>query len=110
MLHLEDGSKRFLMYAAGDKLELASTDFSEEQTGLANILQLLKESVHLDITNVNLVELTNGYADNMSMPLFVFETKEKEQSNTLSEEYTWTEAKVFRQVIQDYEIEGMPFF
>lgn len=110
MLHLEDGSKKFLMRVVDEKLELASTAFSEERTGLANILQLLKETVHLDISCINLVELTNGYADNMSIPLFVFETQEKDQSMSLPTEYAWREARDFRQIIQDYDIDGMPFF
>lgn len=110
MLHLEDGSKKFLMCINEDKLELASTAFLEERTGLANILQLLKDAVQLDITHINLLELTNGKAQDMNVPLFVFEAKEKEQPETLPASYKWTEAKVFREAIQRYNIDGMPFF
>lgn len=110
ILHLEDGTKKFLLHTNGEALEFASADFSEERTGLANILELLKESVHLDINGVHLVELTNGHTENMNLPLFVFETFEEEQPNNLPDEYTWAEARMFRQIIQDYEIEGVPFF
>ena len=90
--------------------ELASTDFSEDKTGLANILQLFKDSIHLDVTAINLVELTNGSIDAENIPLFVFETQESGQDKQLPDGYAWEEPNVFRQIIEDYKIEGMPFF
>ncbi len=51
--------KSFLMQTHEGTAELASTDFSEDKTGLANILQLFKDSIHLDVTAIDLVELTN---------------------------------------------------
>jgi hypothetical protein len=110
MLHLDDGTKKFLMCEKESRLELAYTAISHEKTGLANILQLLKEEVFLDIANINLLELTNGQAENRNVPLFVFEAKEAEQPTDLPKDYEWMAAKYFRQVIKDFEIEGMPFF
>ena len=49
MLHLEDGSKKFLVHSVDDKLEFALAELSEEKTGLANILSFLKEIVHIDV-------------------------------------------------------------
>jgi len=89
---------------------LAFTDFSDEQTGLANILHLLKEEVTLDIKNIRLVELTNGQAQDANVPLFVFETQENQQQAELPNQYYWAEAQTFREIIQDMDIEGMPFF
>ncbi len=110
MLNLEDGSKKFLVRATENKLELASTALYEERTGLANILQLLKETVHLDISSIHLVELTNGCMNNRNIPLFVFEAQERDQPDTLPANYGWKEPRLFRQIIQDYDIDGMPFF
>lgn len=110
ILHLEDGSKRFLVRTIDDSVALAFTNFSEEQTGLANILQLLKEDVDLDIENIRLVELTNGQVHEANVPLFVFEAQESQQWEELPNQYYWAEAQTFREVIQDMEIEGMPFF
>ncbi len=89
---------------------MAFTDFSDEQTGLANILHLLKEEVTLDIKNIRLVELTNGQAQDANVPLFVFETQENQQQAELPNQYYWAEAQTFREIIQDMDIEGMPFF
>jgi len=110
ILHLEDGSKKFLIRTTEDRFTLAFTDFSDEQTGLANILQVLKEEVKLDIKNIQLVELTNGQIQDANVPLFVFETRENQQQADLPNEYYWAKAQTFREIIQDMDIEGMPFF
>lgn len=110
MLHLENGSKKFLLHTQGETAELASTVFTEDKTGLANILQFFKEKIHLDVTTINLVELTNGYIDQESIPLFVFETQELGQDIQLPDDYHWEEPQVFRKIIEDYDIEGVPFF
>lgn len=110
ILHLEDGTKQFLIRQKDDTPVLAFTEFSNEQTGLANILQLLKKEVNLDIENIHLVELTNGQVNNTNVPLFVFETQENKQQTELPKEYYWAKAQTFREIIQDMEIEGMPFF
>lgn len=110
MMHLENGSKKFLLHSQDGNPELASIAFAEGKTGLANILQLFKESVHLDISTIDLVELTNGYIDSENIPLFVFETQESIQSQQLPDGYEWEEPTVFRQIIKDYNIEGVPLF
>jgi hypothetical protein len=110
MMHLANGSKKFLMQTHKGTAELASTDFSEDKTGLANILQLFKDSIHLDVTAIDIVELTNGSIDAENIPLFVFETQESGQDKQLPDGYAWEEPNVFRQIIEDYKIEGMPFF
>ncbi|KFN89948.1 hypothetical protein TMU3MR103_1748 [Tetragenococcus muriaticus 3MR10-3] len=110
ILHLEDGSKRFLIRTMNNQLALAFTNFSEEQTVLANILQLLKEDVDLDIENIRLVELTNGQIYDNNVPLFVFESQEHQQWEELPNQYYWAEAQTFREIIQGMDIEGMPFF
>jgi len=110
MMHLANGSKRFLMQIHEGTAELASTDFSEDKTGLATILQLFKDRIHLDVTAIELVELTNGHIDTQNIPLFVFETQEAGQTQQLPEGYAWEEPNIFRKIIEDYKIEGVPFF
>ena len=58
MLHLEDGTKKFLVHSIDDKLEFALAELSEGKTGLANILNFLKEIVHIDVSKISLMELT----------------------------------------------------
>jgi len=110
ILHLQNGSKKFLVHSIEGKEELVCTDLLDNRTGLANILDYLKTEVKLDISHCHLVELTNGQTDQTSMPLFVFETTEQEQKSEIPLDYTWEEPHGFRKIIQDYEIEGMPLF
>lgn len=110
MLHLQNGSKRFLMHTDGDKVELASTEFSDDRTGLANILELLKDAAHLDVNQINLVELTNGHIEDQNIPLFVFEMEEAENSSEVAQEFHWEEPQTFREIMNNYKIEGVPFF
>ena len=39
-----------------------------------------------------------------------FETQEAGQTQQLPEGYAWEEPNIFRKIIEDYEIEGVPFF
>ncbi|KAF1298306.1 hypothetical protein BAU15_13585 [Enterococcus sp. JM4C] len=111
MLHLEDGSKKFLMHSVGESKELAIADFSAEQTGLANILKLLTDTVNIDVNEINLVELTNTHSNTEeNIPLFVFETQAAQQITTLAEGYHWEEPAVMREVLGAYDFEGVPFF
>ncbi|KAF1302944.1 MULTISPECIES: hypothetical protein [Enterococcus] len=110
MLHLQNGSKKFLMHSVGDTIELAYTKFSNDRTGLANILQLLKDTAHLDVNNLNLVELTNGHIDEENIPLFVFEAEEAKLVGLLPDDYHWEDPERFQKIIEDYAIEGVPFF
>ena len=110
ILHLENGLKRFLMHQVGEEVNFIATDYREEKTGLANILEQLRESVQLDITKIDLVDLTNGQFNNKSVPLFVFETYEKNLTKNVSSDYQWVEPEKFRQTIKKFSIEGMPIF
>ena len=46
-------------------------------TGLANVLQNIKENVRLDVFQLRLVELTSAKIADKRMPIFVFEAKEE---------------------------------
>lgn len=110
ILHLNDGSKKFLTKTMTDHDAFAYTEFSNQKTALANILQLLKKEAELDIENIHLVELTNGQLKDHSIPFFVFETLENQQKTDLPEQYHWVSAPIFREILQRMEIEGVPFF
>ncbi|OJG80302.1 hypothetical protein RV14_GL000671 [Enterococcus ratti] len=110
MLHLEDGSKKFLVHSIDNKLEFALAELSEEKTGLANMLSFLKEIVHIDVRKINLMELTNTHVNHENIPLFVFETEQKSQSEILGEGYLWEGPDQMRTVLGTYEVEGVPLF
>ena len=45
-----------------------------------------------------------------NVPLFVFETEQKNQREELGEGYIWEEPGQMRSVLGTYEVEGVPFF
>ena len=110
ILHRNDGSKRFLTenQAQGQSLLLVENDTMH--TGLANVLQNIKENVHLDVFQLRLVELTNAKIADKRMPIFVFEVKEEDIDIRLPAQYSWREAKYFMQMISEFELQGMPIF
>lgn len=110
ILHRNDGSKRFLTenQAQGQSLLLVENDTMH--TGLASVLQNIKENVHLDVFQLRLVELTNAKIADKRMPIFVFEVKEEDIDIRLPAQYSWKEAKYFMQMISEFELQGMPIF
>ena len=68
ILHLEDGTKRFLLHNLGNEKKFLSVELSNERTGLACVLQLLKEKAHLDVSTLQLVELTSGGENDQKIP------------------------------------------
>ena len=91
-------------------MEFSSSSLSKEQTGLACVLNTLKEQVNLDITTIHLVELTSGYENDNKIPLFVFEMQENDAFTQLPNDFYWEDPQAFFEVIQKFKIEGMPFF
>lgn len=73
MLHLEDGSKRFLVHEIGKDKEFARTDTKAENTVLASFLNFLKATLHINVNDIRLVELTNTQSHGDNLPLYVFE-------------------------------------
>ena len=56
------------------------------------------------------MELTNTHINHENIPLFVFETEQKSQSEKLGEGYLWEDSGQMRSVLGTYEVEGVPFF
>lgn len=111
MLNLENGSKKFLMRPLGENIEFATAKVSDSMTGLASMLQLFKEEIQLDVTNINLVELTNAHINKENLPLFVFEMEEKYMpKHFTNSDYTWAEPSKLKALWSSYEIEGVPMF
>lgn len=109
ILHMEDGSNKFLVAAQGDEISFAVTTIVEAQTGLASFLNYMKDQLKLDVNEIQLVELTNAYVNNKSIPLFVFETEE-EFGVELPKGFVWAEGPKVQDMLAGYQLEGMPFF
>lgn len=109
MLHLEDGSKRFLVHETGKDKEFARADTKAENTVLASFLNFLKASLHIDVNNIRLVELTNTQSHGMILPLYVFEMASTEVTE-LPEGFAWESPESVRKILGTIEIEGVPLF
>lgn len=111
ILNKADGSKRFLMHQSSAQSTLVVANANGENTGLANVLQVLKEQVAIDVYQLQLVELTNGIIKDRRMPIFVFEMNENEDVNIeLADGYTWKDTQYFMERIANFEVKGMPLF
>ncbi|HAP9373216.1 TPA: hypothetical protein IWJ19_002945, partial [Enterococcus faecium] len=64
----------------------------------------------IDVSKISLMELTNTHIKEENVPLFVFETEQKNQREELGEGYIWEEPGQMRSVLGTYEVEGVPFF
>lgn len=111
ILNKADGSKRFLMRQTSAQSTLVVANANEGNTGLANVLQVLKEQVAIDVYQLQLVELTNGIIKDKRMPIFVFEINESENMHTeLADGYIWKDTQYFMERIANFEVKGMPLF
>lgn len=108
MLHLEDGSKRFLVHEDGNTKEFARTDTQAGNTVLASFLNFLKEKLLIDVNNINLMELTNTQSRGQSMPLYVFEMQGT--TTALPQNYLWETPDSLREILSSVQIEGVPLF
>ncbi|MBM7689367.1 hypothetical protein BCR24_11415 [Enterococcus ureilyticus] len=110
MLNLNDGSKKFLVHPDGESMAFVTTKVSEDMTGLASMLQFFKEEIQLDVTSINLVELTNAHTDAENMPLFVFEMNEEHMNSTNNDSYVWEKPSELKNLLASYDIQGVPMF
>lgn len=110
MLNLNDGSKKFLVHPDGESMAFVTTKVSEDMTGLASMLQFFKEEIQLDVTSINLVELTNAHTDAENMPLFVFEMNEDHMNSTNNDSYVWEKPSELKNLLASYDIQGVPMF
>lgn len=110
MLNQKDGAKRFLVHPVGQWKEFITTEVSSDMTGLASILQFFKEEIQLDVTSINLVELTNAHTGQENLPLFVFEMSEEEEIPTIDKNFVWEKPSELKKLLASYAIEGVPMF
>lgn len=110
MLNQKDGAKRFLVHPVGQSKEFITTEVSDDMTGLASILQFFKEEIQLDISSINLVELTNAHTDQENLPLFVFEMNEEKEIPVIGKNFIWEKPSELKKLLTSYAIEGVPMF
>ncbi len=111
MLNSTDGVKKFLVEKIRPGYKFVTAEISNERTGLACILEALKNDAKIDVSKIGLVELANAHVMDGSIPLFVFEMDEESVGEELQEDlFVWETPATLREVLENYEINGVPSF
>lgn len=115
MAHNSEGKYVFLVKKENEKLSFPVTPILDTQTGLACILEELKQKLAIDIHNLNLFELTNAVVNGKNIPLFVFEVENKEIQvhNILKEDLrqlSFVQSSILTEALEEWEISGVPQF
>lgn len=114
----KDGKSVFLVAnqsGKADDFSFPATKLSKDRTGLASILEDLKEKLTIEVSSLNLFELTNAVVDDMRIPLFIFEMpKEMENLEMLlkpsESNLSWQHTSALRDALKTWEISGVPQF
>ena len=115
MAHNPDGKYVFLVNNEDAKYSFPVTQILDTQTGLACILEELKQKLAIDIHNLNLFELTNAVVNGINIPLFVFEVANKEiDVNSILKEnlfnLSFVQSDALTEALEEWEISGVPQF
>ncbi|MCO7151910.1 hypothetical protein PML95_08960 [Vagococcus lutrae] len=105
-----DGSKKFLVKQNQTEFDFIMTTIEETYTSLASILHRLKTDVLVDVTNLNLVELTNVQVDDKKIPLYVFEIDENQEVKNIAKSFQWETPETLRKVLSRGQVTGVPIF
>ncbi|MGY3750275.1 hypothetical protein [Vagococcus acidifermentans] len=92
--------------------EFVMTYIEDDLTSLASILKAIKETLDLNPEKMDLVDLTNIKIDDQKIPLFVFSISDisTEMLSIQDESITWEQSSVVRNVLNRYQVTGVPFF
>ena len=110
MLNDAKGEKKFLVKVNEDDFDFVMTPMNEELTNLACFLEELKTEVLMDVSSIDLVELTSIKVDDKKMPFFLFELEETTNTNKLANNYKWETAKTLTNVLSQWQFAGVPIF
>lgn len=111
----EEGRYVFLVKRKEEGFSFLATEVEHRKTGLACVLNRLKEMIKMDIEKLELNELTNAVVDNKSIPLFVFiyENNALDTPNDLlpkDSELSWVHSENIINTLEQWKISGVPQF
>lgn len=109
-----DGRYVFLVKKEEEGFSFPATHAEPKKTGLACVINRLKQIVHIDIEKLELSELTNAIVENHRIPLFVFSYDNADVSpqDLLPEdsELSWAHSENIIATLEQWEISGVPQF
>lgn len=113
ILNKQNGQKKFLVRHTEEEYGLIEAPIAIEGTNMATILNELKQLAGLDITNIDLVELTSIRSGQDRTPLYVFEMTESADGDFGDEEkgeYTWEKASKLSEILSKFNVSVVPVF
>ncbi|GAB2318658.1 hypothetical protein IRB23SM22_09160 [Alkalibacterium sp. s-m-22] len=111
----ENGRYVFLVRKQDEGFAFLATTVKPKQTGLASVIDRLKQVSNLDIEKLELNELTNAIVDDNRIPLFVFiyENGDLDRPDDLLTENTdlsWVHSENVITTLEQWKISGVPQF
>lgn len=111
----ENGRYVFLVKQEENGFSFPATTVEPKKTGLACVIDQIKETLSVEVEKLELNELTNAVVDEHSVPLFVFtyEDDSVEDPRQLLPEgssLSWLHSENLTQTLEEWEISGVPQF
>lgn len=105
----------FLVKKEGDGFSFPATTVEPKKTGLACIIERIKETLAIEVEKLELNELTNAVVDGHSVPLFVFTYEDDSVDSPLQllpeeSSLSWLHSENLTQTLEEWEISGVPQF
>lgn len=111
----KDGRYVFLVRKEDEGFAFLATTVRPKQTGLASVINRLKEICNLDIEKLELNELTNAIVDDNRIPLFVFvyednDLVDPDQLLANESDLSWEHSENVISTLEQWKISGVPQF
>ncbi|SFC21212.1 hypothetical protein SAMN04488102_1043 [Alkalibacterium subtropicum] len=111
----EEGRYVFLVKEEKDGYSFPASVVEPKKTGLACVINRLKEIVDIDIEKLELTELTNAIVNDNRIPLFVFIYEDDTLSSPgdlLIEDngLSWVHSENIVSTLEEWKISGVPQF
>lgn len=116
MVERSDGKWMFLVQHEKVDFVFPGIDAAKDtnQTGLASVIDAMKQKLSLDYDKVELIELTNAITPEHRVPLFVFKyhcgAEHMDDLLLPQSNLEWQISDSFKETIKKYEISGVPLF
>lgn len=111
----KNGRYVFLVNKEDTGFSFPATSVEPKKTGLACIIDRIKETLVVEVEKLELNELTNAVVNQHSVPLFVFtyeddSLQDPEQLLPKGSSLSWLHSENLTKTLEEWEISGVPQF
>lgn len=115
MVKGKDGRYVFLVSEENEGYAFLATKIKPERTGLASVIERLKEVASFQIEYLELNELTNAVVKDTSIPFFVFLYEDEEATDPEDllidkSDLSWVHSENIVSTLEQWKISGVPQF